>query len=323
MHGRLFLASMLTMLARPKIPWSCDLCQEVLAARDFVLQSRGEVVDVCGGDVYGWAFEKWGTVAADGVAADLDQQSLDDVRIELLRRHADQIAERAADGHRGAIGASARHGVERISEADDADRHGHIFLHEFVRVSGAIAALVMPAHGFGNFRPRKLHATDDLVTDRGVIGHLAKFFGIESTGLSEEAAIDGDLADVVQVSGAAQRGDFVGIHSQCFADCCGVTSDAQGMSVNCDVLYIDRGGEGFESVVVEAVQRGHEAQIFRDTLRDGLRESMILNRESHVAAEQVEGVEFAVFIECVSGTASEGDNSSEAASGFERRETLE
>src|SRR5579864_1950802 len=93
--------------------------------------------------------------------------------------------------------------------------------------------------------------------------------------------------------------------------------------MNIDVLDVDGGGESFERVVVEAVQRGHQAKIFRDTLRNRLRQGVILDGESTVAAEQFERVEFAVFIERIAGTASEGDDASEAPRGFERREALE
>ena len=61
---------------------------------------------------------------------------------------------------------------------------------------------------------------------------------------------------------------FARLHAHGFADGGGVAADAQRVAVNVDVLYVDGGGKGFERVVVEAVQRSHQAQIFGDALRD-------------------------------------------------------
>ena len=97
-----------------------------------------------------------------------------------------------------------------------------------------------------------------------------------------------------------------------------VTADAQGVAVNVDVLHVDGGGESFERVVIETVQRGHEAQIFGNSLRDGLGERVILHGERDVAAQEFERVEFAVFIECVAGAAAEGDHAGETTCGFQR-----
>ena len=86
--------------------------------------------------------------------------------------------------------------------------------------------------------------------------------GIERSGLAEEAAIDGNFSDVVQISRAAQRGDFARLHAHGFADGGSIAANAQRVAMNVDVLHVDGGGEGFERVVVEAVQRSHEPQIF-------------------------------------------------------------
>ena len=115
----------------------------------------------------------------------------------------------------------------------------------------------------------------------------------------------------------------LGLHAHGLADGGGVAADAQRVPVNVDVLYVDGGGKGFERVVVETVQRRHEPQIFRNTLRDGLRERVILNRQRDVAAEQFERIEFAVFVERIAGSAAESDDSGKASSGFQGREALE
>ena len=198
-----------------------------------------------------------------------------------------------------------------------------IILHEPVRIAGTVAALVVPAHNLGNLWPGELHAADDLVADDGVIGHFTKFFGIERRGLAEEAAIDGDFSNVVQISRAAQRRHVARLHAHGLADGRGVAAYAQRVSMNVYVLDVDGGGKGFERVVVETMQRGREPQIFGDALRDALGQRVILNRERDVAAEQFEGVEFVVFVERIAGTASESDHSRQLSSRFQGSEAFE
>src|SRR5215472_16256719 len=182
---------------------------------------------------------------------------------------------------------------------------------------------MVPAYCFRDLGPRELHAADDLVSDRRVIRHFAKLVGIERAGLAKKAAIDRDLADVVKVSRAAESGNFARIHAHGIADGGGVSSHAQRMSVNVDVLDVNRGGESFERIIVETVQISHQAQVFGDALRDGLGQCMIVNSECDVAAQQCESIEFAVFIESIAGAPAERDYSGKAASRFQRRETFE
>ncbi len=101
------------------------------------------------------------------------------------------------------------------------------FAAQVIGIAGAVAALVMPSHGFVNLGPGKLHAADDLMTDYCVIRHLAKLFGIERLRFAEQTAIDGDLANIVKIPGAAESGDFAGIHAHRFTDGGGVAAHAQ------------------------------------------------------------------------------------------------
>jgi len=54
-----------------------------------------------------------------------------------------------------------------------------------------------------------------------------------------------------------------------------------------------------------------------------LRQRVILHGQGNVAAEQVERVEFAVFVKRVSGAAAQAHDSGQTASGFQRRKALE
>src|SRR5260370_27786241 len=117
---------------------------------------------------------------------------------------------------------------------------------------------MMEADDFGNLRPGKLHLAADLMPNDSVVPHLAVFFRIELRSFSEQSLIDGNLADVVQIARRAERRNIAGVHSQGFADRLGVTPDPQRVSMNVDVFDIDGGGESFERVVVESMQRGQK-----------------------------------------------------------------
>jgi hypothetical protein len=86
--------------------------------------------------------------------------------------------------------------------------------------------------------------------------------------------------------------------------------------MNVHVFDVDGCGKSFQRVVVKAMQRCHEAQIFGNALRDGLGQSMILNRQCDVAAQQFQRVQFAGFIQRVAGPAAESDDSGQPPSRF-------
>ena len=56
---------------------------------------------------------------------------------------------------------------------------------------------------------------------------------------------------------------------------------------------------------------------------DGLGERVVLHGQRDIAAQQLESVEFAVFVEGVPLAAAKGYHSREAAAGLQRREALE
>ena len=220
-----------------------------------MLQAGSQLVDIAGRNARCDAIvEKGNATAADGVTTHLNQQSLHGIRIIFLRGQPHQLAERAPHRHRLTIGTHAGHRIERVGEGDDARRHRHLVHLQAVRVAGSVRALVMPAHHLRNHRPWKLNAADDLVPHGRVIGHRAKFVGIKSAGLAEQVLIDGDLADIVQISCRTQRGYFRGVEAQGFADGGGVARHPQRMPMNVDVLDIDRGRECFQRIVIKTMQ---------------------------------------------------------------------
>src|SRR5579862_1114768 len=95
------------------------------------------------------------------------------------------------------------------------------------------------------------------------------------------------------------------------------------MAVDVYVFHVDRRRERFEGVVVKTMQGGHQAQILRDTLCDGLCQRMILDSKRNIAAKQFEGIKLAVFVERVTRATAESDHTSQTASSFQGCEALE
>ena len=90
------------------------------------------------------------------------------------------------------------------------------------------------------------------------------------------------------------------------------------MPVNVDVFHIDCGGEGFKGIIVKAVQRSHQLQIFRNALRDGLGQRVVLHGQGDVGAQQFQRIQFVVFIEGIARPAAQSDHSGKPSAGLER-----
>jgi len=112
-----------------------ELDRNDLSAVYFVLQSRGQLVDVGGGDVYWHAFEHRDAAAADHIATDLDHESLHDIRVELLGGKPNEITESISDGHWRALGSSTGHRFKGIGNAVDANGQRDFLLCESVGIS--------------------------------------------------------------------------------------------------------------------------------------------------------------------------------------------
>src|SRR5712671_5765572 len=93
--------------------------------------------------------------------------------------------------------------------------------------------------------------------------------------------------------------------------------------MNVDVFDVDGGGESFESVVVEPVQRSQQPQVFGNALCERLAESVILNGQRHVVAQHFKSVEGVFFVCRFAGPASEGDHSGELSPNFQWANALE
>jgi hypothetical protein len=145
-----------------------------------VVQHGSEHVDIGRGYVADDVrIEEGSLVVADGLAANLDEKSLNRSGIELGRSLTDDLAESLADRMRLPIRAFTGHGVEGVSESDDAHGVREFIDVKLVGIAAAVSALVVVAYYFWYVRPGELHPVDDLVANDGVIGHFAELGGIQ------------------------------------------------------------------------------------------------------------------------------------------------
>src|SRR5262249_27316991 len=90
------------------------------------------------------------------------------------------------------------------------------------------------------------------------------------------------------------------------------------VSMNVDVFDVDGTGESLERIVVEAMQRSEQAQVFRYPLRQGLREGVVMNRERNITTHQLKGFETILVVGIVFLAAPERDQANQFAASFQR-----
>src|SRR5215467_10668642 len=159
--------------------WKLSGSEVNLTLGEFVLQSRGKLIDICRRHIQYSRFKNWKTITAYRVTANLNQESLHSLRIVFLRGHADEFVQRPPQRQWLAIRTRADHRNEAVGKSHDPHRQWQLFPMQAIRVAGAVGPFVMPPHDLGNLRPRKLHVADDLMSDDRVIRHFAKFFWVQ------------------------------------------------------------------------------------------------------------------------------------------------
>src|SRR5207253_6950323 len=75
----------------------------------------------------------------------LQHERLDDVRVELAPRLAEDLAPRGRPAHCLAVRAVTRHRVERVRDGEDPRPEGNLGAADPIRVAAAVPALVMRA----------------------------------------------------------------------------------------------------------------------------------------------------------------------------------
>ena len=193
---------------------------------NFVLQSGGQLVDISGGDIQRHAVaQQWRTAASNNVAANLNQKSLYDVRIELQRRNPHQFAQRAPDRKWLAIRSRTGHGVELSAKPTIRTAMGR---------SSCANSSGYPEPSLRSWCQRTVsgifgQGNSTLLTISWptiVWSAISRTLFVQRSGLAEEPAIDRNFTDVVQISGAAQGRDLGRLHPYSLADRGGVAADA-------------------------------------------------------------------------------------------------
>src|ERR1700722_7999570 len=181
------------------------LCQVKPIVSDLFLQAGGPLVNTPrpNGAPH-TILQKRHAVTADGIAADLQKQSVHRIGIKFLWRQVHDFIQRTAERKTLAVRAITGHGVEGVRQTNDAHLHGHIFEKQAVRVARTVAALVVPAHDLRDAWPGKLNPSDNLMPHNGVFRHLAELFGIQRSGFAKQTLVDSHLSDIVQVAGRSQ-----------------------------------------------------------------------------------------------------------------------
>src|SRR5712691_13326174 len=94
------------------------------------------------------------------------------------------------------------------------------------------------------------------------------------------------------------------------------------MTVNVNVLYVNRGGKCLESIVIKTMQRGHEPHVFGDALRQGLSKAVIVNGQCDVVTQQAQGFEFVIFVVRVAFTSAQNHQANQLYPNLKRRDAF-
>src|SRR6185369_8459970 len=83
------------------------------------------------------------------------------------------------------------------------------------------------------------------------------------------------------------------------------------------MLHIDRSGKSFQRIVVETVKGSHQPQVLRHTLCQCLRQRVILDRERHIVAQQLDGIKIFGRVSRIALSSSKSNYSDELAPHFQ------
>src|SRR5215831_242055 len=122
---------------------------------------------------------------------------LDDFRIELAAGAALNFLARVRHRQRPAIRPVADHGIERVSNGENARSHRNLIASQPPRVARAVIKLLMREDDFCGIAEER-DANQHVVADFAVRAHDFLFVVVERTGLSQNAVRNGHLADIVE-----------------------------------------------------------------------------------------------------------------------------
>src|SRR3954471_21463691 len=150
-------------------------------------------------------------------AADDAQQRVDHARVELHAGARAQAPARLAAGERSAVGAVARHRVERVGGRDDPRRQRDAVAAQAVGVAGAVPRLVRRAHEEREvLEPGDLG--EQLLAGDRVAPDPRALLRVERPLPVEEVRVDRELADVVQHRDELDLGRLERVQGQALGD---------------------------------------------------------------------------------------------------------
>src|SRR3954471_5758486 len=150
-------------------------------------------------------------------AADDAQQRVHDARVELRAGAGAQAAARLAAGQRGAVGAVARHRVERVGGRDDPRGQRDAVAAQAVGVAAAVPRLVRRAHEEREvLEPGDLG--EQLLAGDRVAPDPRALLRVERPLPVEEVRVDRELADVVQHRDELDLGRLERVQGQALGD---------------------------------------------------------------------------------------------------------
>src|SRR5882724_11380442 len=114
--------------------------------------------------------------------------------------------------------------------------------------------------------------------------------------------IDGNLADVVQITRRPQCDDPRGFHPQTLGYAGRVASYAQRMSMHVHVLDVDSRGESLKRALMKSVERRYQLQILVYALRQTAREGVVVYGQRYIIGEKAESFQVLRVIRAFSGT---------------------
>jgi hypothetical protein len=142
----------------------------------------------------------------------------------------------------GAVGALGAQRLGHVGDRQDAREQVEAEAGAPARVAAAVEALVVVAGDAGDGRERG-HAPEDLLGQAGMGAHGVPLLGAELARLVEDQVRDGELAEVVQQAGAAQRAQRLGVEAEARAEGDGDLGDALGVAAGVRRLRVDHARE--------------------------------------------------------------------------------
>ena len=127
----------------------------------------------------------------------------------------------------------------------------------------------------------------------------------------------------MQISRRAQGRNFILVHAYCVPDCRRIPPHTQRVAVNVHMLHINGSRESFQSVVIKTMQRCHQAQVFRNSLGQSLRERVVLDGERNIVAQQIERLQSLFVVGRVAIMPAEGNCPNQLSRNFQRRHAFE